>query len=445
MPNDFRKKAVVIHPDQTTRYAVSIAAENLFDLEPVEVKSLSSEGRKWVESDETAITFLSRAEFDDFQSLNAKSPVILIEEPGDLPTVSDAQRQGQIQKPIQVSDLKRELARLLGKKSTGIQIPDFLKVRLESLLRLGILDHDVYLNISEKRFIEFVPKGSDITEEDLSLFEGTGIEYLYIKESDYSYLLSSVGLEIQDKIKGKDHSVGSTYQVSQTAVDLAHSAFKKFGWGDAIQELVKNNVDLAVKTIQANPDLAKMLAASEVKREAYMASHSVLLAYVACGVYHAMEGQETSTLQHLTLAALLHDISLSITEYEEIQLLEKLARKEEFHQDPEVKSYLQHPHRSAELLEKFKDIPKEAHLIIKLHHESPDGKGFPQAYTAHSIGLIPAIFILSEDLVDFMFEQGEGYDLNQFFDQRAKHYQEGHFKAIYQRLSIELAKKNLAA
>jgi hypothetical protein len=70
--------------------------------------------------------------------------------------------------------------------------------------------------------------------------------------------------------------------------------------------------------------------------------------------------------------------------------------------------------------------------IILQHHEVKNGTGFPRGIDSKYIGLLPALFIIVEDLMDFI-DRGDDIEKNMkdFIQWGQEHYDTGHFKKLF--------------
>ncbi|HHT9110855.1 MAG TPA: HD domain-containing phosphohydrolase [Candidatus Brocadiaceae bacterium] len=104
-------------------------------------------------------------------------------------------------------------------------------------------------------------------------------------------------------------------------------------------------------------------------------------------------GLSTKELRHLELAAILHDIG-KIGTYETI--LDKQRRLT----DEEIRLSRQHPLKGVEILASIKQL-KEVIPAVRHHHESYDGKGYPDGLKGEAIPLFARIIGIA-DAVDAM-------------------------------------------
>jgi HD-GYP domain-containing protein (c-di-GMP phosphodiesterase class II) len=128
-------------------------------------------------------------------------------------------------------------------------------------------------------------------------------------------------------------------------------------------------------TLQARPDdslfvLVQMLSNSH---HGYSATHALLCA-VTCQIIAPLAGIEGAELQALTRAALTMNIGIS-------RLQDNLAHQIQPVDNAQRDEIQHHPNTSAELLRKL-GVEDELWLtLVQDHHESPDGKGYPNGKT----------------------------------------------------------------
>jgi putative nucleotidyltransferase with HDIG domain len=102
---------------------------------------------------------------------------------------------------------------------------------------------------------------------------------------------------------------------------------------------------------------------------------NVSLLALAFALHLGWEGTEAETL---ALGALLHDLGMMP------------GAQKTFHQtaplsDQDWEAIKAHPQRGAELLTSLEPIPNEVLLMIRQHHESPDGSGYPLGLSGSDI------------------------------------------------------------
>jgi putative nucleotidyltransferase with HDIG domain len=126
----------------------------------------------------------------------------------------------------------------------------------------------------------------------------------------------------------------------------------------------------------------RALAMALDARDPYTAGHSERVSAISVAVGRQM-GLAAQELEVLRLGALLHDIG-------KIGISDNVLRKPEGLTAEEFELIKEHPTLGARML---RTVPFLAqHLpIVELHHERPDGKGYPHGFTADEIPMLARI------------------------------------------------------
>src|SRR5690606_35399917 len=160
----------------------------------------------------------------------------------------------------------------------------------------------------------------------------------------------------------------------------------------------------------------------------YISSHSTMLAYVSCAISAKMDWSSDTTYQKLSMAALLHDITLENDELASIQTLQELKDQADRFTEEEVRAYRFHPMSAAELCHKLPAVPSDVDVIIGQHHERPDGSGFPRKLGHSYIAPLSCIFIVAHEIVRTAFQKGSKFDIEEVIAKNEELYSVGNFK-----------------
>lgn len=235
-------------------------------------------------------------------------------------------------------------------------------------------------------------------------------------------------------IKEQDQLLDDTQAEVLNELDKIVQIGSSLGFTPEIQQITKTNVHHAVQTIRNASRLSQVLLELQKHHGNYISSHSLLLSYIACGIAAQIEWKSDTTFQKLTLAAFLHDITLSNNELAAVQNLKQLAEVHQKFTVEEANKFKNHPIQAAEIAKKFKEVPPDVDVIISQHHERPDGTGFPRGLNHSRIGPLSAVFIVAHDLTSFMYSNGQiksgTPNLAEFYAQNQFAYQSMAFKKI---------------
>ncbi len=182
---------------------------------------------------------------------------------------------------------------------------------------------------------------------------------------------------------------------------LTRSLTELAGSGDLRAPIAKTGSSLEVDTLTDTfNNLMSTLTAAELEarstyvgairalalaldaRDAYTAGHSERVSAISAAVGHQLHLGEDD-LDVLRLGALLHDIG-------KIGISDDVLRKAGPLTDQEYEAIKEHPTTGARILRSVAFL--SAHLpIVELHHERPDGKGYPHGLMADEIPLLARI------------------------------------------------------
>ena len=171
--------------------------------------------------------------------------------------------------------------------------------------------------------------------------------------------------------------------------------------------------------------------------------HSAPLAMISCVLCYQLGWTSDSTHLKLAMAALMHDMSVDDFYYSNINSWNQLARSSK-EKSPTLERYKSHPSQAAQLSQTIKNLPPDVDQIILQHHEAPNSSGFPRSLSSSFIGPMSALFIIAEDLLEFIGEEKEDI-LKKLFDfvvSREKIYIEGSFKRVFQALKHHISVDN---
>jgi putative nucleotidyltransferase with HDIG domain len=160
----------------------------------------------------------------------------------------------------------------------------------------------------------------------------------------------------------------------------------------------------------------------------YISSHSIMVAHISGTLAAGMTWSSDLTFEKLTYAALLHDVTIKSQALAAVENLKELEDRRKEFSDAEYKTYTTHAHDAAELAASFPEIPPDVSLIIREHHERPDGTGFPRKLTSSRISPLSTVFIIAHDVVNAYFKGIT--DMNEIIAKFPEETRTGNFRKV---------------
>jgi len=312
----------------------------------------------------------------------------------------------------------------------------YFRVGVPLLLRTNPLVADVFLKLSELKYIKLFHKGAGFSSEDVAKYHAAKkIEHFYIMATEADGVTAKLNEALEQLLREVPLPVAVSTQVSMATIDTVHSLVNQVGFTPEVQRLVKNNVELVIQEMYGSPSLAAILSNLNLDREKYIASHSHMLAEVTCAMSIAMKWDSDVSFKKITMAALMHDMGLSNQKLARVKDLKELNDRSSEFNPSEAEDYRSHPRRAAVMIKGMKEVPADVDKIILQHHELPMGTGFPEAINHVHIHPLASLMMVAHDLVDWVIDHpGPDPLVEAFIEAHADKYKIGNFRKILKAL-----------
>jgi response regulator RpfG family c-di-GMP phosphodiesterase len=253
-------------------------------------------------------------------------------------------------------------------------IPDgYVEVRFDDVIPGEKIPFSIYIQIynkrSEKYYLKRICQKNELFTSGLrNILYKRSLKSVYIHEKDYrSYLKFITELKSLEgfrhaKIKDEKKLVLYGKAVEAITEALAQPVNK-----ESVQASI-NLVDDLFRNMVKNPDLyTDMYQLFKQNTNVFNHCANVSILTISFGIYMKFD---QSMIKLLGLGALYHDIGLSKIDKNILEKPEPLTPKE-------WKIVKQHPEEGGNILEGGVIFPGQALRIVKEHHETSSGKGYP--------------------------------------------------------------------
>ena len=309
---------------------------------------------------------------------------------------------------------------------------EFVRVAAELVRDQDPLTADLYLRLGTAKYLKVVPANERFSPADREkYFVQKQVDYLYVRKGDSVALLNRFNEALKKALSQAETDPESAERVSADIQNATLDMIERLGVTPEVKDLIKSNIILTVKAMGSHPRLRTILSKISANRDKYISSHSTALAQLCCALAAAMDWGSPSTFQKLTMVAFLHDIVLTNQKLAMVQSKEALEALTHEYTKAELREYLLHPARAAEVARQFDELPSDVDSIIAQHHERPDGSGFPRGLSKHQIAPLAALFIVAHDVVSAIFDSDGNFVMENFLDRKQSEYAHGSFRKIF--------------
>lgn len=432
-------KVILISPDAEVRGKLKFALESRFASDVHAFKNAKDATRKGPASLSPNLIILEKPKIErgdliDLRLLPQKTPLLVlcdeIAEPKDIEAWSA--RKIKSRQDL-VKDTLSSVQEFIEEKKIDAEAvrENFCRIQTRLLLQTYPLEGDIYIRLSDAKFVKLMLEGDRFDANDLEKYTlKKGIEYLYVRFDQVREFLDKYARDLRARIDEQDSMNPQDVQKLQEAQhETAQELIRKHPeFAADVQILAKSYVKSTLKTLARTPHLRNLLDRLKDYEGKYIATHSTHSGYVSCAIASQMDWGSDATFYKLTLAAFMHDITLTDNALAQIESLQEAEEKGLDRKA--IQEIRLHPARAAEFAQAFQEVPPGVDAIVLQHHENAEGTGFPRALTHAYIAPLAAVFIVGHDLSAAMVEKRESFSLGEYLTEARERFKGGQFRKV---------------
>ena len=275
----------------------------------------------------------------------------------------------------QIQELLTELNTIID--PTSASEASYISIPIDSLLHFHFLPFDLFVKIGKDKFIRRVPANEQIDQETLATFLQKGVADFYFEKKynkDFSMMLINNMINKVEKeyesVDEKLHAVNEVFYTTQQIIS-------RLGFKPKLIEVCNSVIDQIVGDVSGTKDnfskYLGLLRAQENLTFNYRLME--LTSFVGTQMIEAVEKHcREDKIKRIIFAAMFCDYALTDQRLLHIRQEDQLLKLSM----AEYKEVSQHALRGSELILNYQNAPIEVSTIIKQHHGSADGKGFPK-------------------------------------------------------------------
>lgn len=332
-----------------------------------------------------------------------------------------------VQKPQSVASFSEMLKGFSRADSSPL---NFIPVKVPFILKSGLTEFDLFMRLSDSNFVKLFHKEEAFNDEDIRKLEAKQIKELYLSHRDCAQYLKF--LEKSFLALGKEKSEDTLFAIDN--IEAFEKVARVMKWTPEVLESAKRSVGDAIKVLSKNKKVMNILKVRLNDPSSSYSHHIGLLTYMVAALGSSLGWVGESGQVKLALAAMIHDVAVQENYYDDIEEWNRKACDRE-DKTPEVIRYRMHPFDAIKLLNTLSELPPDVDQIILQHHEVKDGTGFPRGLSSSRIHPLAAVFVMVEDMIEFISE-GETIEtsVKDYITWGRFYYDAGHFLKIFSTL-----------
>ncbi|MBA2405010.1 MAG: hypothetical protein H0V66_09585 [Bdellovibrionales bacterium] len=363
-------------------------------------------------------------DFVSMLSLLDSVDILIIDEPKDQATfksllVGIKLRREEIKKifflsnhKVDLTDVKvfalNDVEELLSEIKTLIAPPvasnqGYISIPTDSLIHFKVLPFDLYVKISDDKYLKRIPAHEEIDESTFASFLSRGINDLYYERKynrDFSLML------INNMINRVEQDYGSIAQKLTATNEVfvtTQQIVEKLGFKPKVIEVCESVLNQISEDVSSGKDsFAKFL--EQLRTQVELTFHYRLMeltSFVATQIIDEMEKEgKRERIKKVIFASMFCDYTLMENSQIHIRSADQVSKL----LLTEQKIINEHALKASELINQYRNAPYEASLIIKQHHGSMSGVGLPTEISAKILPLSKCLMTAQEVAYQILME-----------------------------------------
>ncbi|GAB4408831.1 MAG: hypothetical protein OHK0056_10310 [Bacteriovoracaceae bacterium] len=337
-------------------------------------------------------------------------------------TIDTIDTQTQKQKP-------KKTKRKIRKNEEPYDFGKYRKIRIKRFYPFNTVPCDVYIRLSESKYILIVRGNELYDSETLDRYSNKKMKYFYVPTEQHALFIDQVGQEIFTQAEKVLNTKGAPVALKSAAelgvFNHVNETVRSLGINENNAKKITKAVDYNLRTLSQHPNVFDLIS-KVMKGHSYLSEHSLLLSYICGEICLHTSWSSNQTLEKLSMASLLHDIAFD--ENDTAKIHDQDLDLNEIDED-DRKFIEEHPGYAAKLISSGKSVFPDVDTIVLQHHERPDGNGYPRKLGALSISPLACILIIAEDFVSKIFGKSKvEVNMKEIKNEFKNKYDKGNFK-----------------
>jgi response regulator RpfG family c-di-GMP phosphodiesterase len=272
---------------------------------------------------------------------------------------------------------------------------EFTSIALDQFVGGKSILFDVYIKLGSSKYLKILHGGESFEKAVINKYKDKGVKELFFSNTDRGRYIKfcQTMLDKLLEIEGKHLEL----KINLTR-GMVEKHVEEFYFKDIKKPIFNQSVaviDSVYNILNKEKQIGSYLKTfRELSTSNY--SHTFLVTLFSCSIIQGLYWDSKISRDTVSMGALLHDIG-------KIKLPKEVANKNVSELTPEEwEIYSKHPILGSELVNNEKAVNSATTQIILYHHETRDGKGFPNNLKGSKIPVSAEVVGFANYFVDFI-------------------------------------------
>ncbi len=439
------KKILFVDDDDQTRELVEIILKTEFKCE-VQTASSGNEAIGILKRDRTFDLIISDFNMPDgtgtdleafIEKQKLEIPFVLLTAKKKSALFSGA-KTPIYQKPIS----RKLIVKIIEDTLFGLGRPgekEYIPVAISLLKRMKSINSSIYVRLNPEKHVKIFFESATISEADLDKYLQKGIQYLYVESLDATEFLHDYQKTVFSEVAWKEIEEEQLDESFKINAELLRGLGTQIEIGKDAVEVTRKHVQVGLEILSRDAALAKIIQRFKKIEHLAFADHCTLIIYMCAFILNRLKRKDPKAdMQILTLAAFIHDVSLDDSAYDrKLKLLHSAKLRNLDKSESEI---FGHPEKAGVYSRNFDFCHPEVEIVVREHHERPDGTGFPKKIKANQVHPLTGIFYVAEDFVDHFIRFHPRPNWATYAESRSKAFDVSPYKEAFAVLRTKLEK-----
>lgn len=319
------------------------------------------------------------------------------------------------------------------------KLPDFIPIPLSHFYLMNSVPCDIYIRLERKgvpdKYVKRLHSADSFDKDAIKRYEANNLKSFYVEKANRHLFMNSL---VQQSLDRVDHvfDLSQAVEALGDAFSITSDLVRNTGLDTHSSQFIDGTVGQMGKVIADNPTFATLFSHLVRANGAVAYRHSYLIMLFGHKVIPLLDWIGRDHIDEMTnlfmYVAFFHDVFLDSPELLPINSksqLQSLALSE--HQRDLV---LNHANLAATLSQKLPHAPSGIDIIVRQHHGTLNGVGFPEVYSA-GISKLAIVFIVVEKFVWRLIQFDKNKEtLAVIFDQLSLEFPLPSYRSVVERL-----------